>query len=129
MNRLEIETIYKDPRLSHDDRDVAVLKPSQIDALTRELGDDWQVIDYDHLFRRFIFPDFRQALAFANDVGALAEKEGHHPDIFLGWGKVDLSLRTHSEDALTERDFILASKISHLSSAQRAETQRRASDR
>ena len=117
MNRLEVETIYKDPRLSKDDRDIGVLNHSQIDALTRELGDDWQVIDYDHLFRRFMFSDFRQALAFTNDVGALAEKEGHHPDIFLGWGKVDLSLRTHSEDALTEKDFILASKISHLRSA------------
>ena len=116
MNRQEVETIYKDSRLANINREVDVLTPSQIDALNRELGEAWQVIDYDHLFRRFTFPDFRGALAFTNDVGALAEKEGHHPDISLGWGRVDLSLRTHSEDALTEKDFILASKISQLNS-------------
>lgn len=90
------------------------LDPSQIKSLESELDDDWHVVDQHHLSRSFDFPDFRQALAFTNKVGDLAEEEGHHPDLSLSWGKVGVSLRTHSVDALTKNDFILASKISEL---------------
>ena len=59
-------------------------------------------------------PDFRQALAFVNKVGELAEEQGHHPDIYLTWGKVEIKTWTHKIDGLTESDFILAAKIDQL---------------
>ena len=72
---------------------------------------EWSVVDGHHLSRSFEFPDFRTALAFVNRVGAVAEEEGHHPDLCLSWGKVDATTWTHKIDGLTESDFILASKI------------------
>src|ERR1019366_7112064 len=65
--------------------------------------------------RAFKFPDFKSALAFVNRVGGVAEEQGHHPDILLGWGKVEITLWTHAVDGLTESDFILAAKIDQLS--------------
>jgi 4a-hydroxytetrahydrobiopterin dehydratase len=64
--------------------------------------------------RAYKFPDFKSALAFVNQVGDLAEAQGHHPDILLGWGKVEITLWTHAVDGLTESDFILAAKIDQL---------------
>lgn len=75
---------------------------------------DWQVADGHHLTRSFTFPDFKTALAFVNRVGAVAEEEGHHPDLLLTWGKVDIKIWTHKIDGLTESDFILAAKADHL---------------
>jgi 4a-hydroxytetrahydrobiopterin dehydratase len=62
------------------------------------------------LVKEYSFPDFLQALAFVNRVGELAEQEGHHPDVELGWGRVKLTLWTHSIGGLSENDFILAAK-------------------
>jgi len=74
----------------------------------------WQVADGHHLTRSYKFPDFRSALDFVNRVGAIAEEEGHHPDLYLAWGKVDIKTWTHKIDGLTESDFILAAKINEL---------------
>lgn len=63
------------------------------------------------IHRDYTFKDFAEALAFVNKVGAIAESEGHHPDINLGWGKVGLTLMTHAIKGLSENDFILAYKI------------------
>jgi 4a-hydroxytetrahydrobiopterin dehydratase len=62
------------------------------------------------LEKEYSFPDFRQALAFVNRVGEIAEAEGHHPDLELGWGRVKLILWTHSIGGLSESDLILAAK-------------------
>ncbi|MEX0931787.1 MAG: 4a-hydroxytetrahydrobiopterin dehydratase [Candidatus Paceibacterota bacterium] len=64
--------------------------------------------------KTFSFPDFKQALDFTNKVGDIAEKEGHHPDIFLSWGVVRISLTTHSVKGVTEHDFLLAEMIESL---------------
>ena len=86
----------------------------------KELGDlqsqlvDWTVVNEHHLTRTYKFPDFKSALAFVNQVGALAEEQGHHPDILLGWGKAEITTWTHAADGLTESDFILAAKIDRL---------------
>jgi len=64
-----------------------------------------------HLWKEFPFPDFKEALAFTNRVGAIAEQEGHHPDIHLAWGKVRVEIWTHKIDGLTRSDFVLAAKI------------------
>ena len=75
----------------------------------------WSVSDEHHLHREFKFPDFKQALEFVNQVGALAEEQGHHPDILLAWGRVGVTLWTHKIDGLTESDFIMAAKIDRIS--------------
>jgi 4a-hydroxytetrahydrobiopterin dehydratase len=76
---------------------------------------EWNVVNEHHLQREFRFPDFKQALEFVNRVGAIAEEEGHHPDILLAWGKVEVTMWTHTVDGLTESDFIMAAKIDRLS--------------
>ena len=72
---------------------------------------DWKIIDEHHITKTFLFPDFKQALDFVNRAGAVAEAEGHHPDILLTWGKAEVKTYTHKIDGLTESDFILAAKI------------------
>ena len=66
-----------------------------------ELGGDWRVVDEHHLEKEFTFPDFATGLELTNRVGALAEEEGHHPDIYLAWGKVRITIWTHKVDGLT----------------------------
>jgi 4a-hydroxytetrahydrobiopterin dehydratase len=90
------------------------LTREQIEPLHSEIP-DWDVEADHHLVRNFRFVDFAQALAFVNRVGELAEGEGHHPDIHLGYGKVRIELWSHKVDGLTESDFILAAKIDRLS--------------
>jgi 4a-hydroxytetrahydrobiopterin dehydratase len=89
------------------------LTHEQILPLIDEL-DGWEVIQNHHLMKNYRFPDFASALRFVNQVGELAEREGHHPDIFLTWGEVGLQLWTHKIDGLTASDFILAAKIDEL---------------
>ena len=76
--------------------------------------DGWKCVDGHHLSKSFEFEDFAQGLAFVNRVGALAEEQGHHPDLFLKWGLVRAEIYTHAVDGLTENDFILAAKIDQL---------------
>lgn len=88
----------------------APLKGEAIEKLQHDLDDNWRVVDGHHLEKEYSFKNFKEALAFTNRVGAIAEHEGHHPDIFLGWGKVKLDLWTHNIGGLSENDFILAAK-------------------
>jgi 4a-hydroxytetrahydrobiopterin dehydratase len=69
---------------------------------------------HHHITRTFKFHDFATALAFVNRIGALADTEGHHPDIHLSWGKAQVDLCTHKVNGLTESDFIMAAKIDDL---------------
>ncbi len=72
----------------------------------------WDLTDEATRIRcSFSFDNFLGALDFVNKVGALAEDEGHHPDIALGWGYVDIAIHTHKIGGLHENDFILAAKI------------------
>ena len=74
----------------------------------------WTAVNEHHIIRTFSFPDFKQALDFVNRAGAIAEEQGHHPDILLTWGKAEVTLWTHKIDGLTESDFIMAAKIDRL---------------
>ncbi|MEP7304523.1 MAG: 4a-hydroxytetrahydrobiopterin dehydratase [Acidobacteriota bacterium] len=74
----------------------------------------WTVVGTHHIEKTFGFPDFKTALEFVNKVGAIAEAQGHHPDIDLAWGRVGLKVWTHKINGLTESDFILAAKIDSL---------------
>jgi 4a-hydroxytetrahydrobiopterin dehydratase len=92
---------------------VPALQGEELERLKQQLP-GWQVIDGHHLIKSFSFPDFRTALEFVNKAGAIAEVEGHHPDLLLSWGKVEVKTWTHKIDGLTESDFILAAKIENL---------------
>jgi 4a-hydroxytetrahydrobiopterin dehydratase len=89
---------------------VPSLRGQELEELQKQVP-EWGVIQEHHLRRVFAFPDFVSALAFVNKVGDLAEREGHHPDIYLTWGKVEITIWTHKIDGLTESDFVLAAKI------------------
>src|SRR5581483_7647211 len=87
----------------------------QDEELMKELSPEWMLIDQCHMLARsFSFKNFAYALALVNKVGALAEDEGHHPDLTLGWGTVGVELTTHAIQGLRENDFILASKIDQI---------------
>ncbi|SCG81723.1 4a-hydroxytetrahydrobiopterin dehydratase [Proteiniborus sp. DW1] len=92
------------------------LKESEIDDLYKSLNKGWKIIDHQRLEKAYKFRNFKEALNFTIQVGELAEVEGHHPDIYLSWGKVILKLWTHKIGGLHENDFILAAKIDQLNS-------------
>jgi 4a-hydroxytetrahydrobiopterin dehydratase len=89
---------------------VPPLTAQQIQPFASEIP-DWNVVNNHHLEKEFRFPDFKTALDFVNRAGAIAEEQGHHPDIYLAWGRVEFKIWTHKIDGLTESDFILAAKI------------------
>ncbi len=72
--------------------------------------DAWNVVENHHLEKRFKLKDFAQALDLVNRIGAIAEEQNHHPDIFLAWGRVDVKIWTHKINGLTESDFVFAAK-------------------
>lgn len=78
--------------------------------MLNQLDSGWTLNDGGHLERLYKFRDFAQALAFVNKIGSVAEEEGHHPDIYLAWGKCKVEIWTHKIDGLTESDFYIAAK-------------------
>jgi 4a-hydroxytetrahydrobiopterin dehydratase len=92
---------------------VPPLKGKDLQQVQQQVS-NWKVVNEHHITRAFTFPDFKQALDFVNRVGEVAEKQGHHPDILLSWGKAEITLWTHKIDGLTESDFIMAAKIDQL---------------
>ena len=92
---------------------VAPLTPDEIKPLASQVK-QWNVVNNHHVEKEFKFPDFKKALDFVNRVGAIAEEQGHHPDIYLAWGKARVTIWTHKIDGLTESDFVLAAKIDKL---------------
>ena len=95
---------------------VPPLKGKELEQVHKQLPEwaHWKVVNEHHIVRTFTFPDFRKALDFVNKVGAVAEEQGHHPDILLTWGKAEITIWTHKIDGLTESDFIMAAKIDRL---------------
>lgn len=90
---------------------VPPLAGTELEALLARLGPNgWRVVAGHHLEKIYAFPDFAQALAFVDRVGEIAEREGHHPDLHLSWGRVKIEVWTHKIDGLTESDFVLAAK-------------------
>jgi 4a-hydroxytetrahydrobiopterin dehydratase len=87
-------------------------------SLHAQLQDEWALIEEHHLERTFPFPDFATALRFTNALGALAETEGHHPEITVTWGRVTVRIWTHKIDGLTESDFVLAAKVERIPTAE-----------
>ncbi len=90
------------------------LKKEEIQTFIKQLKPEWKVVEDRLIEQTILFKNFREALAFTNRLGELAEKEGHHPDIFLTYGKVVIQLWTHKIQGLTESDFIMAAKIDQM---------------
>ena len=93
------------------------LRGAALAALLAQLGGGWQVIDEHHLEKQFRFRDFAGALAFANEIGALADEQNHHPDLHVAWGRLGVTIWTHTIDGLTESDFVFAAKVDQRFSA------------
>ncbi len=93
---------------------VPALKGEELQRLYDQLEEGWKLVDEHHLEKTYRFPDFAQALAFANRIGDLAEEVDHHPEIRLSWGWVSLIIYTHKIDGLTESDFVWAAKADRL---------------
>lgn len=92
---------------------VPLFRPAA-EKLLKEVN-TWRLsADAKMISKVYKFVNFAEALAFVDQVGALAEREGHHPDIQLSWGRVVIELSTHSIGGLSENDFILAAKIDTL---------------
>lgn len=89
------------------------LSSELIQAYLKDLN-DWKIVDQKKLEKTFRLKDFKSGLDLVNQIGRLAEEEGHHPDLFLSWGKVVVHLMTHKIDGLHDNDFILAAKIDDL---------------
>ncbi len=90
---------------------VPPLNKTEAEVLLRQIP-GWTLSgDATSLLRTYTFKDFAEALVFVNHIGAVAESEGHHPDISFGWGRVQVVLTTHAIDGLSENDFIVAAKI------------------
>ena len=93
-----------------------------VPPLTREQAEifhtqapDWQLLEEaHHIERSFRFRNFREALTFVQEIGELAEAEGHHPNISFGWGHATVSLHTKKINGLHENDFIMAAKIDRI---------------
>jgi 4a-hydroxytetrahydrobiopterin dehydratase len=95
---------------------VSPLKGTDLAQIAGQLDGGWKVVAEHHLEKEYPFKGFREALAFTNRVGELAEAQGHHPDVYLAWGKVRLTVWTHKIDGLTESDFVFAAKVDKLRS-------------
>ncbi len=91
--------------------DVPALEPDAVERVLGRLGNGWRAVENHHLAKQYAFKDFAEALAFTNRVGRIAEEQGHHPDIYLAWGRVGIKIWTHKIDGLTESDFVLAAKV------------------
>jgi 4a-hydroxytetrahydrobiopterin dehydratase len=94
---------------------VPPLSGAALEALVGQIP-GWIVVKEHHLEKTYTFPDFAQALVFVNKIGAMAEEQGHHPDLLLAWGKVVVTMWTHKIDGLTESDLVFAAKCDRLHS-------------
>ncbi|MCY4659250.1 MAG: 4a-hydroxytetrahydrobiopterin dehydratase [Acidobacteria bacterium] len=93
---------------------VPPLTGEALGALQEKLGGGWNVVEQHHLEKAYKFDDFRQALDFTVRVGEMAEEQDHHPDLYLTWGRVKITIWTHKIDGLTESDFVFAAKADAL---------------
>ncbi|MBI4055137.1 MAG: 4a-hydroxytetrahydrobiopterin dehydratase [Elusimicrobia bacterium] len=92
---------------------VPPLTEHEIKPLLDQL-DGWNLNGRGRLEKSYTFKNFREGFEFVKQVGEMAEDQGHHPDIFLAWGKVNLEVWTHKINGLTESDFIFSAKADKL---------------
>lgn len=102
---------------------VPPMERAKAEDMLKQLERGWLLNKDGHLERLYTFKDFAQALDFVNKVGAVAEAEGHHPDLYLAWGKCKVELWTHKINGLTESDFYMAAKTDRAFQPFRASSQ------
>ena len=88
---------------------MALLSVSEINHRLEKIK-EWSLAA-DSITKKFEFSNFKEAIEFVNNLAEIAEKADHHPDIFINYKRVTLTISTHSEGGLTEKDFNLAEKI------------------
>ncbi|MEC4680652.1 MAG: 4a-hydroxytetrahydrobiopterin dehydratase [Nitrospirota bacterium] len=96
---------------------VPSVEPAKAQELLGQLEQGWAFNTQGHLEREYSFKNFAEALEFVNKVGAIAEDQGHHPDLFLAWGKCKVEIWTHKIQGLTESDFFFAAKADRVFSS------------
>jgi 4a-hydroxytetrahydrobiopterin dehydratase len=92
---------------------MAVLNELELSEAVASLGDGWSVQD-GALHKRYDLGDFAAAMALANRVADAAEQADHHPDMLVGWGRLELTWVTHSEGGITDRDVAMARRSDEL---------------
>ncbi len=92
--------------------DIPPMEKEAAEKMLQELGGGWAINSSGHLERLYTFDNFMGALTFANRIGEIAEEAGHHPDLYVAWGKCGIEIWTHKIDGLADADFILAAKAS-----------------
>lgn len=88
------------------------LDENKVNELLKQVS-GWSV-ENGHLYKKFKFKDFVEAMKFLNSAAGIAEQEGHHPDFCVHYNKVEIEIWTHAINGLSENDFILAAKIDNL---------------
>ena len=96
---------------------VPPVEPAKAQELLGQLEQGWTFNAQGHLEREYAFKNFSEALDFVNKVGAIAEEQGHHPDLHLAWGKCKVEIWTHKIQGLTESDFFFAAKADRVYSS------------
>ena len=104
----------KDQKCAPCEGGTAPFTDAQIKAYLEYINNSWEVVDSKKLTRRFKFKNFLESMAFVNKVSDIAESEGHHPDIYINYNRVILTLSTHAIAGLSKNDFILAAKIDRI---------------
>ncbi len=87
------------------------LEETRVAELHRQIDSAWEREANRSIRRVFTFSNFRDTFAFATQIALLAESQGHHPDLEVGWGRLVVTFVTHAAGGLTESDFIMAAKI------------------
>lgn len=90
---------------------IPAMEEDRAKELLRELDEGWHLNSNGHLERVYVFPDFAWPMVLANKVADIAEGEGHHPDLYIAWGKCKVEIWTHKISGLTESDFFFAAKV------------------
>ena len=90
------------------------LETNRAKELLEYLGNKWEFNEDGHLEKTFVFKNFVESMAFANNIALIAEKEKHHPDLHISWGKCVVEIWTHNINGLSENDFYLAAKIENI---------------
>ena len=93
---------------------VPPLDSRQIAEIKKQISSDWTVLENSRIKKKYLFVNFKHTMEFVNKVASLAEAEGHHPEMHVSYGEVEIELWTHAIKGLSENDFIMAAKIDKL---------------
>lgn len=103
--------ILKEKKCKPCEGGIPALTSKEIDILLEQIKTDWTILENKKLRREFRFVNFKQTMEFVNRVADIAEEEGHHPEMTVGYGHCEIEIWTHAIGGLSENDFILAAKI------------------